>query len=96
MRVQYTYKKLKLLFIVPLFLAILTMVVGLSAGWYAYEHRKISEDLKERESLLEKVYKNNLSINIKVLTAMISLIEEQPSIVKSFMNDGRQTLLAHS
>lgn len=72
------------------------MVVGLSAGWYAYEHRKISEDLKERKSLLEKVYKNNLSINIKALTAMIALIEEQPSIVKSFMNDGRQTLLAHS
>lgn len=96
MRVKYTNKKLKLLFIVPLFLAILTMVVGLSTGLYAYEHQKISEALKEKESLLEKVYKNNLSITIKLLTAMISLIEEQPSIVKSFMNDGRETLLAHS
>lgn len=88
--------RLKLIFLTPLCIGLITIILFLSFLIYNYHNQKINQALKVSEKQITQIYHESLDFNIRAMDAIAFLIQKRSSLEKNFINRDKTELFSNS
>lgn len=93
---QNETRRLRLSFLVPLLVAIATIVAAMVVVNYSFHHRQLESGVVQLRTSAARLYEESVQQNIRALHMVMDVLERDPELRNALAHKDRRALLAHS